>query len=161
MAGTGRDKTKSTTRASSRVINDLPEPRDFIPRMIRAHNNLVGAFEKTCDIHIARWRLLFNLARRGRASQNELSRSTTIAPAAVTRILVDMERQGLIGRTPSPDDSRQIDVELTAKGEELVRATIVKREHFLEAALAGFSDTEVALLERLLGALEQNLAEMR
>ncbi|MCW0199426.1 MarR family winged helix-turn-helix transcriptional regulator [Sphingopyxis sp.] len=140
---------------------DLPEPRDFIPRLIRAHNNLINAFEKLCGIHMARWRLLFNLARRGSSSQNDLSRSTTMAPAAVTRILADMERQQLIRRKPSAQDSRQMIVELTPAGEQLVMETAVKREQFLQQALAGFSDAEIILLERLLGDLETNLGAAR
>lgn len=156
----GRTPDASAAAPAAHTL-DLPEPRDFIPRLIRAHNNLTGAFEKICGIHIARWRLLFNLARRGKSSQNELSRSTTIAPAAVTRILADMERRGWISRKPSPKDSRQTDVELTAIGERLVLDTAFKREEFLQVALKGFSDAEVVLLERLLGELERNLADAR
>lgn len=140
---------------------DLPEPRDFIPRLIRAHNNLINAFEKICGIHMARWRLLFNLARRGSSSQNDLSRSTTMAPAAVTRILADMERQGLIMRKPSTHDSRQVIVELTATGEQLVQETAGKRDLFIKQAIQGLSEAEVILLERLLGVLEDNLAAVR
>ncbi|GLS98896.1 hypothetical protein GCM10007897_02740 [Sphingobium jiangsuense] len=154
-------KTKKESGSGMLGPSDLPEPRDFIPRLIRAHNNLVNGFERLCGIHIARWRLLFNLARRGSSSQNELSRSTTIAPAAVTRILADMERQGLIRRTPSKEDSRRVIVELAPAGEQLVRETAVKREQFIQQALSGFSDAEVVLLERLLGALEDNLAAIR
>lgn len=139
----------------------FPEPRDFIPSLIRAHNNLLNAFEKTCGIHMARWRLLYNLGRQGTASQNELSRSTTIGPAAVTRILADLERKGLISRNPSKEDNRQIIVALTTSGEQLVHETAVKREGFIRLALAGFSDAEVVLLERMLGDLERNLAAAR
>ena len=161
VAEQGTGKSTARKRSRARPALDLPAPRDFIPRLIRAHNNLVSAFENICDIHIARWRLLYAVGRLGTCSQNELSRSTTIGPAAVTRMLVDMERQRLITRKQSPNDSRQIDVELTATGEELVRATAAKREQFLKVALEGFSDAEVALLERLLGDLERNLAMVR
>lgn len=138
-----------------------PEPQDFMPRLVHANNNLVNAFEKVCGISLPRWRLLFNLAHKGKSSQNELARSTIMGPAAITRILVDMERQGLVRREPSPTDSRQLVVELTPAGVELVRATAARREGFIESALAGFSDVEVALLERLLHHMEKNLAAMR
>ena len=84
-----------------------------------------------------------------------------MAPAAVTRILADMERQQLIRRKPSAQDSRQMIVELTPSGEQLVMETAVKREQFLQQALAGFSDAEIILLERLLGDLETNLGAAR
>lgn len=138
----------------------LPDPRDFMPKLIRAHNNMLNSFEKVCGLHMARWRLLYNLARVGRASQNELSRSTTMGPAAVTRILGDMERQKLISRKQSQEDSRQIIVELTPEGEALVMRTAEKREAFIKLALSGMSEAEVILLERLLSELELNLASV-
>lgn len=139
----------------------LPESRGFIPKLIMAHNSMLNGFEKVCGLHIARWRLLYNLARAGRASQNELARSTTMGPAAITRILVDMERQKLISRRQSEEDSRQLIVELTPEGEALVMRTAERREDFIKLALDGLSDAEVALLERLLSQIESNLASVR
>lgn len=140
---------------------DLPEPSDLIPRLIRAHNALIGSFENQCGIHLARWRLLFRIGRIGICSQRELAHSTTMEPAAVTRILADLDSQGLIRRTTASHDARQLDVELTTAGIALVRETAAKRELFLEAALAGFSDAEVAAIEDLLGRLQDNLSALR
>lgn len=140
---------------------NLPEPTDFIPQMVRAHNSMVNAFERICGIHLARWRLLFNIARNGTVSQSELTRSTTMAPAAVTRILADMERSGLILRAYSQRDNRQLLIQLTAAGEDLVVETAAKREVFLHRAMQGFSEAELALLGRLLGALDSNLSTER
>lgn len=154
-------KASKKGAAVSSGTMQLPEPRDFIPKLIRAHSSLLNSFEKVCGLHMARWRLLYNLARVGRASQNELSRSTTMGPAAVTRILADMERQKLIFRKQSEEDSRRIIVELTPEGEALVARTAEKREDFIRLALDGLSDAEVVLLERLLSEIDSNLASVR
>ena len=140
---------------------DLPEPSDLIPRMIRAHNALITSFEHRCGIHLARWRLLFRIGQLGTCSQRELAHSTTMEPAAVTRILADLDSQGLIRRTAAAHDARQLDVELTAAGSALVLETAARRERFLEAALAGFSQAEVATMEELLGRLQENLTALR
>ena len=140
---------------------DLPEPSDLIPRLVRSHNALIGAFEKQCGLHLARWRLLFCIGRLGQCSQRELAHSTTMEPAAVTRILADLDRQGLIRRTTAPHDARQLDVALASAGRILVSKTARRRETFLRAALEGFSDTEAAMLDELLGRLQANLAKLR
>jgi len=142
-------------------IMDLPEPSDLIPRLVRSHNALIGAFEKQCGLHLARWRLLFCIGRLGQCSQRELAHSTTMEPAAVTRILADLDRQGLISRATAQHDARQLDVTLTPAGQALVRETAGRRETFLRAALEGFSDAEAEMLDELLGRLQTNLATLR
>lgn len=140
---------------------DLPEPSDLIPRLVRSHNALLGAFEKQCGLHLARWRLLFCIGRLGQCSQRQLAHSTTMEPAAVTRILGDLDRQGLIRRTTAPHDARQLDVALTPAGLELVRETAARRETFLKRALKGFSEAEAEVLDDLLGRLQDNLSALR
>lgn len=140
---------------------DLPEPSDLIPRLIRTHNDLRRAFEKQCGLHLARWRLLFCIGRLGQCSQRELAHSTTMEPAAVTRILTDLDRLRLIRRTASAGDARQLDVMLTPAGDALVRETAARRETFLAAALEGFSHAETKMLDDLLGRLQDNLATLR
>jgi len=140
---------------------DLPEPSDLIPRLVRAHNALLGAFEKQCGLHLARWRLLFCIGRLGQCSQRELAHSTTMEPAAVTRILTDLDRLGLIRRTTSAQDARQLDVVLTPTGETLTRETAARRATFLSAALEGFTPDEAKMLDDLLGRLQANLLTLR
>lgn len=139
----------------------LPERSDFMPLVIRVHNNLIVGFEKMANIHLARWRLLFMIGRVGSCSQTYLTRETTIGPAAVTRILKDMERQGLVTRQSSTTDSRQVIVKLTEKGRATVRKTAKTRKEFLRVALDGLSPAEIAQLERLMKHVEQNLANLR
>lgn len=140
---------------------NLPERSDFIPLIVRTHNNLVVGFENTTGIHLARWRLLFMIGRVGACTQTDLTRETTIGPAAVTRILKDMERQELVTRSPSTTDSRQVIVQLTDKGRAVVKRTAKLRQDFLDAALKGLSASDTASLERILEHVEANLASMR
>jgi DNA-binding MarR family transcriptional regulator len=140
---------------------DLPEPVDFIPITVRMHNNLLLAFEKVCGIHLARWRLLFVIGRKGRCAQIDLSNETTIGPSVVTRIVKDLHRQKLILREASADDNRRTIVALSDKGRDLVRAIASKRAEFLKETLRGLSRDEIATLEGLMQRVHDNLAEMK
>ncbi|MFD0273137.1 MarR family winged helix-turn-helix transcriptional regulator [Kitasatospora sp. NPDC127111] len=54
--------------------------------------------------------------RGGRATPSELRADLSLAPASVTGRLEALERRGFILRTPSTEDRRRVDVELTEAG---------------------------------------------
>ncbi|WP_406209057.1 MarR family winged helix-turn-helix transcriptional regulator [Kitasatospora sp. NBC_01560] len=54
--------------------------------------------------------------RGGRATPSELRADLNLAPASVTGRLEALERRGFIVRTPSTEDRRRVDVELTEAG---------------------------------------------
>ncbi|MFJ3791558.1 MarR family winged helix-turn-helix transcriptional regulator [Kitasatospora sp. NPDC090091] len=56
--------------------------------------------------------------RGGRATPSELRADLNLAPASVTGRLETLERRGFIVRTPSNEDRRRVDVELTDAGRE-------------------------------------------
>lgn len=154
-----QDRPRGTTHAARPF--DLPEPVDLIPITVRTHNNLLLAFEKVCGIHLARWRLLFMIGRKGSCAQIDLSNETTIGPSVVTRIVKDLQRQKLIVREASADDNRRTMVALSDKGRALVRAIAVRRAEFLKETLRGLSRDEIATLESLMQRVRDNLAEMK
>jgi DNA-binding MarR family transcriptional regulator len=140
---------------------DLPEPADLIPVTVRMHNNLLLAFETVCGIHLARWRLLFVIGRKGQCAQIDLSNETTIGPSAVTRIVKDLERQKLIVREASAADSRRTLVALSDKGRALVRDIALKRAIFLKETLRGLSRDEIRALQGLMQRVHDNLADLK
>lgn len=160
-----KTKPASRRRKNGRIAAtrqfDLPEPVDLIPITVRTHNNLLLAFEKVCGIHLARWRLLFMIGRKGSCAQIDLSNETTIGPSVVTRIVKDLQRQKLIVRQASADDNRRTMVALSDKGRDLVRAIALRRAEFLKETLRGLSRDEVATLEGLMQRVHDNLAEMK
>lgn len=64
--------------------------------------------------------VLFHLAASGcRAAPKALSDKMKVSTARVAAILRNLEKNGLITRSPDPDDGRQIIVALTDKGRDL------------------------------------------
>ncbi len=130
---------------------------DVIRNIILAHNAYLSAFEKHTGVNVARWRLLSVMQLIGTCSQSDLTTRTTIGPAAVTRILKDFDREGLIKRATSPNDARQMLVTLTEKGRRLVARTAQQREEVLDQTFGGLSSAEIETLNALLARLATNL----
>jgi DNA-binding MarR family transcriptional regulator len=69
------------------------------------------------DLHKHEFDTLHSLAGRGgRAVPSELAADLKMAPGSVTGRLDALERRGYVRRTPSAEDRRRVDVELTPSG---------------------------------------------
>jgi len=69
------------------------------------------------DLHKHEYDTLHTLAGRGgRAVPSELAADLQMAPASITGRLDVLERRGFVRRTPSAQDRRRVDVELTEDG---------------------------------------------
>ena len=73
--------------------------------------------ERSLTLTLAR--IIFELANRTDATAADLSRDLTLNAGYLSRVLGRLERQGLIARTPSPVDGRQVLLALTAEGHAL------------------------------------------
>ena len=89
-----------------------------------------------------------------RAVQTDLG----ITSATLTRLLAGMERRGLVGRSPHPQDSRSNRVHATAKSKQLFAKLMKEGEaEFNARVFHGFSDKEITVLTRLLERMAANL----
>ena len=90
-------------------------------------------------------------------TQKELACLARIEQPTMTHLLARMERDGLIQRTPNPDDKRSSLVSLTPQAlDKLPEAGAVLRDGNA-AALRGFTAEEVAVLSGLLRRVVDNL----
>lgn len=103
--------------------------------------------------------VLVALAEGRAETQRDLARFARIEQPSMAQMLVRMERDGLISRTPDPADGRSSRIALT----EVARARLPEACAVLfqgnDEALAGFTETEakvfIALLERVIDNLDQ------
>src|SRR5262245_29759598 len=82
------------------------------------------------------WNLLHHLNLKGPLTQRELATATSQHPAGVSRLLEEVEAQGLVRRRREASDRRKFVVELTAKGQRKRQRCYA---HVVEAAAHALS----------------------
>ena len=90
-------------------------------------------------------------------TQKELARLARIEQPTMTDLLARMERDGLIRRSPNPDDKRSSLISLTPAALQKLpdaRAVLVEGN---TVALQGFTEEETATLSQLLRRVVKNL----
>ncbi|HET9959510.1 MAG TPA: MarR family transcriptional regulator [Polyangiaceae bacterium] len=107
------------------------------------------------------WFILNKLAEQPGQSQTELCDGVFIDRPNLTRMLMTMERNGLLHRDSDRDDGRKLLVSLTAKGIALharIRdAVLARRERLFD----GLTQKDLQQLRHVLSTLEANITSMR
>ena len=88
-----------------------------------------------------------------------LAAQERISPPALTRHVDRLERDGLVARTPSPDDGRRIGLALTEEGQRVLRRVRSRRTAWLATRLRGLSDEDLAAVEAAIEPLSRLLKE--
>jgi len=103
--------------------------------------------------------VLGHLARKGDMTAGALAAADRLQPQSLTRVLAELEREGLIERHPDPADRRQRRFRLTPAG----RAAGIEDMRKRDAWLAGAIERSLSPVERnlviLAAALMERLAD--
>ena len=125
----------------------------LILRLARASAWRLGRGLAESGLGWAAYAVLHHLEAQGPVAQRELASALRIQPSNIVALLDDLERRGLLGRSPDPRDRRRHRVVLTSRGQAaLKRATVAVRaaEADLLAPLSAVERREFrALLVRL------------
>ena len=97
----------------------------------------------------------------GPLTPSELAERERVKRPTATRILTNLDRLGLVTRTPDPDDGRASLVATTAAGRALLRRLRTRKNAYLAKRLRGLDPDEVETLERAATILERLLDEER
>src|SRR5580704_5925688 len=109
-------------RSLSRHPLDLSE---HLPYLInRVGSALVARFSAdalaSARLSIASWRVLAALANNGGLRQTDLAELTSIDASTLSRLITRLARDGLVKRTRSNADSREVAVALTPRAKSLL-----------------------------------------
>lgn len=98
---------------------------------------------------------LSSVVRHGPVRPSELGRIEGVAAPTATRLIVELERRGLVTREDDPDDGRSFFVRATEAGVEAV--VEARRDRAVHAAqlLDGLTEAELSTVVEALGALER------
>src|SRR5580693_534223 len=138
-------------------LDVLSTPGHLISLAARGFARLSEARLKPLGFGVGHLPVLVAL-RDGRAStQRDLARFAKIEQPPMAQMLARMERDGLIARTPDPDDGRSSQITLTKVAEARLPEAIAVLLKGNREALRGFSDKETGLLIELVMRLSANL----
>lgn len=123
-------------RALRRIIRAV----DLYSRQLSIRHSLTGP-QLVC---------LRQLLRSGAMTPGQLAREISLSPATISGILDRLERRGYLTRTRRPEDKRQVLVELTDSGRELVDRTPLPLHERFTRRLAELPEARQAEIERVL-----------
>jgi DNA-binding MarR family transcriptional regulator len=97
----------------------------------------------------------------GPLTPSELAERERVKRPTATRILANLDRLGLVTRTPVPADGRASLVATTASGRTLLQRLRTRKNAYLARRLRDLDPDEVETLERAAAILERLLDEER
>ena len=100
------------------------------------------------------------LAFGGPASLSRLAAAEQVSLPSASRLVRELERDGLVRREADPGDARAIVLTVTAKGRTLMERGRARRVEALEAASARLAPLERSALARAVPALEALAAQL-
>ena len=126
-------------------------------RLGRTNHLVSQALEQALGFNSSHIRILFAALEPEGVTQSMLSKSYKVDPAAITRSIQAMEREGLVYRAPDPADNRCLRILATEKGKTLAHTMPDKIAAFEARLTEGLNDAEIITLHRLLSHLEDRL----
>lgn len=103
------------------------------------------------------WRIMTVLRSHGTLAISSIVEYTLMEQPTVSRVIVQLETDGLIERVISPEDSRVTLVTLTPGGVEKIDAIIAIAHRNQDEALSDLSRDEIAQFRSILARIEQNI----
>ncbi len=139
---------------------------DYLPYLINRVGSIIAdqfGSEALAPHHlsIAMWRVMAALAAGGSAPgslrQIDLADLTSIDSSTLSRLVTRLVRMRLVTRSRSARSNREVSVELSAKGNELVARLIPIARQYEAAAIAGLSREELDVLKSCLKRVYGNM----
>lgn len=93
--------------------------------------------------------------------QKQLAASCDIEAASISKLLNNMESQGLIERRPLEEDKRAVAISITEKGREANESMNQYLNYVNQTSLQGFSEEEAAAFQEYLCRMYYNLTGNR
>lgn len=135
---------------------------DYLPYLVnRIGAAFVSGYEPVLAPHgvsIAMWRVLAGLSTHGRQRQIDVAESTSIDVSTMSRLITRLVSLGLVSRTRSDTNNREVSVELTPQGRALVNRLIPRARELEAAAVAGIPAADLAITRDTLRRMYRNMA---
>lgn len=136
------------------------QPLDYFSRIAKVLARVGDIRLRPLGFATAQLPVLAGLQSGNPLSQAELTRLAGVEQPSMAQLLARMERDGIIRRTPDPNDGRSSLVELSAKArDDLPAGREVLQQSNIEIT-EGFSNTEIDVLNSFLQRILKNVEAM-
>jgi DNA-binding MarR family transcriptional regulator len=134
---------------------------DFLPHLIarlayHLNTDLIEKLRRE-GINITRWRILAVLAMGDGITIKEIIDRAMTQQSALSRALMQMEKENYVRRVPRKDDARCVEVYLTDKGRSLFNTLNIVVRRREQQLLAGLSPRVVTTAFALIRRLSRNM----
>ncbi|WP_298181130.1 MarR family transcriptional regulator [Saccharomonospora sp.] len=118
-------------------------------------NRRLRAQRASDDVSLTQISALSSLYKCGPMTPGQLAAREGVQPPSMTRVISALEGIAYVERSPHPTDGRQAIVALTKEGQDYVRATISRREVWLDQRLAELTERERHVLSEAAEIIER------
>ncbi len=156
-------KSSKNSAGEPYAVIDRPhlDLSEYLPYLInRIGAAFVASYEKELAQHqlsIAMWRVLAALSDTDKQRQIDIAEMTAIDVSTMSRLITRLSRMGLVSRTRSDTNNREVTIELTAKGRALVNRLIPVARKLERAAIDGLSSADLAVTRDCLRQMYFNM----
>lgn len=137
------------------------QPRDLVPYLLgRASRSVDRAWLAHLREHgvtIAQWQVIAILTEYDGARVGELARMSGTEQPVASRVVDQMQRDGLVCRMPAPDDGRAVEIWLTKTGRDLFASLLPSAGGVVARATEGLDADAVRALTEALTIVIGNL----
>jgi DNA-binding MarR family transcriptional regulator len=121
------------------------------------YNQLFVQAMRPQRVTVSRYRTLAILMELADLTINELARQSSIERSALSRLLDQLEREGLISRRLRSTDRRALEIRITPKGREAYLAMRPARREVLKRATEGIAPDEIERMRTVIQLMLHNL----
>ena len=130
----------------------------LLAKLSLAHRNLFERAAVGAGLHSGQAFVLLELWREDGQRQIDLAAMTSIDVSTLSRVVTRLVRMGLVTRTRSATNSREVVVRLTGKGTASLARMIPRAIAAERRAIAGVPARDLAVVRRSLRRMYANLA---
>ncbi len=125
-------------------------------KLMRAQRGVVARLEPAlaaCALTLTQLGVLEAVLHLGPLTHRELGRKLLTSPGNLTDVVDKLEKRGLVTRVRAEQDRRQVRVELTQAGRDLIEDIFPRHAADIAHAMAGLTPAELETLGHLLRKL--------
>jgi DNA-binding MarR family transcriptional regulator len=126
-------------------------------RTASTYNDVMAGALKMYKLDTMKWRILMLLNDKSPSSVGELARRSVTKMPTLTRMLIRMEKEGLVNRRSLEGDRRVVEVTMTSQAEVTLKLVQQVGQNVFESAFSGIDIQEIASTTASLKRIRQNL----